>query len=332
MLARNFLTVLKSKVKKYLFGWEASVSDPRQAYQHIRDYIHHQGTAQERQSYHRLARAAKQDIFIARKQLADDYINNSLDQLIDRDFDIGTHGGIALLSLADYPPFKAALTEARDMIARRRSDDLPSKGSLDFMASGKQDFDGNSAITKLALDPNLLIPVIRYLGVMPILFSLGISRARQTEILPSSSHLYHLDPEDITQVKVFIYLNDVDTLTGPFTVLPANVTARAVDRLGYAIGRLEDETVYQAIGHGHEKVCIGPAGTTIFCDTNRCLHFGGRIKTQPRYMLSFQYALPTSTRFPLYPGDGGQNTLIRHWLPDPNSPLEQAILGHQQVI
>ena len=333
-----------------------------------REYVRNKGTQEERRSYHQLARTLKQEIFEARQKLANEYITSNIERVIDRDLLIESAQGIATTSLADYPPFKAALTEAREIIAQRDGDELLSKGSLDFIASSKRDFDANSAIAKLALDPNLMIPITRYFGVrehpilvnllskltrilgfqgiiesvmgkngmlpgvLPILFGFDINRASKKEILKWSSHLYHLDPEDTTQIKVFIYLNDVDECTGPFTALPADRSAVAVKHLNYAIGRLEDEQVYQAIGYGHEKVCTGSTGTVVFCDTNRCLHYGGRIQERERYVLTIYYSLPTSTWFPLFPGDGERRNLTPLLRPTQDSLIEKAILGEELVL
>ena len=297
-----------------------------------REYVRNKGTQDERRSYHELARTLKQEIFEARQKLANEYITSNIERVIDRDLLIEPAQGIATTSLANYPPFEAALTEAREIIAQREGDELLSKGSLDFIASSKKDFDANSAIAKLALDPNLMIPITRYFGFLPILFGFDINRASKKEILKWSSHLYHLDPEDTTQIKVFIYLNDVDECTGPFTALPADQSAVAVKQLNYAIGRLEDKQVYQAIGYGHEKVCTGSTGTVVFCDTNRCLHYGGRIQERERYVLTIYYSLPTSTWFPLFPGDGERRNLTPLLRPTQDSLIEKAILGEELVL
>jgi hypothetical protein len=297
-----------------------------------REYIRTQGTQKERQAYHQLARTSKQAIFNARKKLGDEYIAKHLEDVIDRNLTVDRDRGIAISSLKGYPLFEAALLEAKERIDRRSKDKVPSKGSLDFIASSKKDFHSDSALAKLAIDPNLIVPITRYFGILPILFGFDINRASSQEILDWSSHLYHLDPEDTSQIKVFIYLTDVDEKRGPFTALPADLSRVVAKRFNYKSQRLKDEDVYRAIGYGREKVCLGATGTTIFCDTNRCFHYGGRIENRERYVLTIYYSLPTSTWFPLFPGDGEYRNLTPLLHPDPNDRFEKALLGRELVI
>jgi hypothetical protein len=297
-----------------------------------RKYIRTKGTQKERQAYHQLARTSKQEIFNARKKLGDEYIAKHLEDVIDRNLTIDRDRGIAISSLQGYPAFEAALLEAKEQIDRREKDKVPSKGSLDFIASSKKDFDSNSALAKLAIDPNLIVPITLYFGVLPILFGFDINRASSQEILDWSSHLYHLDPEDTSQIKVFIYLTDVDEETGPFTALPADLSRVVAKRFNYKNHRLKDKDVYRAIGYGGEKVCLGETGTAIFCDTNRCFHYGGRIENRERYVLTIYYSLPTSTWFPLFPGDGECRNLVPLLHPDPNDSFEKALLGRELVV
>jgi|GEM_PF-1511298 len=297
-----------------------------------RNYIRNEGEQNERYFYHYLAKILKQEIFTAREKLGEEYIACYQDSLLNSNFTIEPTKGIAITSFQNYPTFQAALTEAEEIIKIRKDNDVPSKGSLDFLATSKKDFDNNSAITKLALDPNLVIPITRYFGCLPILFGFDINRARSKKILKWSSHLYHLDPEDIKQIKVFIYLTDVDKNSGPFTALPADKSKIVVKKLNYKIGRLSDKEVSKIVGKRVEKICLGEQGTMIFCDTNTCLHYGGRIKETERYVLTIYYALPTSTWFPLFPGDGDPRNLTPLLKASENNELEKALLGAEFLL
>ncbi|MBR8827575.1 MAG: hypothetical protein DSM107014_06640 [Gomphosphaeria aponina SAG 52.96 = DSM 107014] len=295
-----------------------------------REYIRNQGTQNERYLYHQLARIFKQEIFTARAKLGEEYISNNQDSLVNAQMEITA--GIAITSLRGYPPFEAALAEAEKIITARKDNELPSKGSLDFLASSKKDFALNSAITQLALDPNLIIPITKYFGFLPIVFGFDINRAKSKKLLNWSSHLYHLDPEDIQQIKVFIYLSDVDENSGPFTALPADKSRLVTEQLHYTIGRLKDQEVDKIVGKGQEKVCLGAKGTVVFCDTNSCLHYGGRIKEKERYVLTIYYALPTSTWFPLFPGDGERRNLTPLLSNVTDTLLEKALLGDELLL
>ena len=154
----------------------------------------------------------------------------------------------------------------------------------------------------------MLGPVIRYLGLLPILFNIFVTRAGAAEFLDGSTHQFHLDPEDATTVKVFIHLSDVDPDCGPFHALPADLSARTLEATGYGRGRLADEAVAAVVGPGAAVPSLGPAGFATWCDTTRCLHFGGRPRAggkPPRDMLLLHYLSPTSNWYPL-PGEAAE--------------------------
>lgn len=292
-----------------------------------RDYVRYKGSQHEKQAYHDLARSSKRSTILQRQLLAEKYLGEKVTLSEYPSFGmIDNQKGVLKTSIQHNPKFSSALKEAQDYIKKRDDLELPSKGSLDFIASSKKDFHRNSPIVKLAVSPIVLVPIIRYLGMLPILFSIDISRANKREILDYSSHLYHLDPEDVTQIKVFIYINDVDENTGPFTALPANISAEVTRHFDYRRGRLTDEAVYEFIGDGKELSCKGEKGTTIFCDTTKCLHFGGRIVDKTRYMLTLMYILPTSTWFPLHSDDGNTRILTDRITPK-DDEIDMALFG-----
>lgn len=193
-----------------------------------------------------------------------------------------------------------ALTEGRASQA--------SNGSLEFPVLA-QDFRADSEGVRLGVSPLILAPIVRYCGMMPILFNMFVTRAATTELLQNSAHLFHLDPEDVISFKVFVHLTDVDDDCGPFHALPADRTQHILDTVGYhGIGRLTDAEVDRLVGWDAVVRVVGPAGTVAFADTTRCLHFGGRPRApgKPlRDMLVYQYLLPTSLLFPI-DGDGKQ--------------------------
>ena len=82
-------------------------------------------------------------------------------------------------------------------------------------------FPADGAAIALGTAPLVLAPVVRYLGMMPILFNMFVTRAHTNELLPDTAHRFHLDPEDTRSFKVFVHLTDVDEDFGPFHALPA---------------------------------------------------------------------------------------------------------------
>src|SRR5207248_3073033 len=121
-------------------------------------------------------------------------------------------------------------------------------GALEFPVLGHH-FAPDGNVIRLCTTPLILSPVVRYLGMMPMLFNLFVTRAHTTEFLPGTAHRFHLDPEDIRSFKVFVHLTAVDDDSGPFHVLPANATAKVLDAVDYrGVTMLVDEQIADLVG------------------------------------------------------------------------------------
>lgn len=175
-------------------------------------------------------------------------------------------------------------------------------GSLQYPVLAR-DFPVDSEAIRLALSPLFLAPIIRYCGMLPVLFNMFVTRAYRTELKQESAHHFHLDPEDTISFKVFIHLTDVDDDCGPFHALPADLTQKVLAAVDYrGINFISDEVVDKLVGLDSAIRFVGPAGSVALADTTRCLHFGGRPRSSGkpvRDMLVYQYLLPTSLLFPI---------------------------------
>jgi hypothetical protein len=296
-----------------------------------RGYIAMRGNRWERRAYHDLAARIKHEAIAERRRLGEQYLAAHTNGADSAPICVDRRTGLGAANLADNPLVQAAIDEARRVIASKDPATCPSKGSLIFLASSQEDFDDGSALTRLALSPLLLRPITEYFGMLPILWGFDINRASSEDLIDTSSHMYHFDPEDLSQLKVFIHLNDVDNETRPFTALPADLSAQAAEALKYAIGRLTDEQVHGVIGAGHERSFLGPTGSAAFCDTTRCLHYGGRPGKNIRDLIVLYYSVPTTTWLPLYPGDGEPRILTPLLTPREDDPYSAALLGRALV-
>jgi hypothetical protein len=170
-------------------------------------------------------------------------------------------------------------------------------GALEFPVLAHE-FDADGPSIRLGIEPLILTPIVRYLGMMPILFNMFVTRAHQVELLEDSAHFFHIDPEDTRSFKVFVHLTDVDEGCGPFHALPANASAHVLEAVDYrGVTMLPDDRVKELVDWKSVVRVTGPPGTVALADTTRCLHFGGRPREagKPlREMLVFQYLLPTS--------------------------------------
>jgi hypothetical protein len=159
-----------------------------------------------------------------------------------------------------------------------------------------------------ALNPELLSVAADYIGELPLLGGVYFWHAHPVEQDWNTSQLYHTDYDDIRQFKVFVFVNDIDEQSGPFTCIPARITDRLSNKLQYnRQGYIQDKDIRPLLTHNDETIFTGPAGTIAFVDTSRAFHFGSRVSTKDRYMIVFQYLSVTNfiynpfVRFKPYP-------------------------------
>lgn len=268
-----------------------------------REWVRTSGDRQARRRFHSAMREQKREALRERERLGMAFAQGH--GIID------SNSGIGTIDLSVTAEYAAAAVECARILDEVAGKTHPSKGSLDFIASGKNYFGPESACVALAMSPRILGPVTQYFGALPILFSLGLTRAQATSMIESSSHLFHLDPEDVTQIKAFVHLGEVEP-DRAFYALPADLTEKVVATMpNYGVGRLSDEAVAAVVGPNAAFCGAGSAGQVIFCDTTRCLHYGGRPGRLVRDTLVLHYALPTSTWFPIC----GENAPRRNLMP-----------------
>ena len=204
-------------------------------------------------------------------------------------------------------------------------------GKGDFIA---REFLPASAFTlespyfQLALDPRIVGPVAAYLGVVPVLTELDLWYSVYHPKAPKSSQLWHMDPEDTTQIKLWVHLSDIGPLSGPLTGLNAadsSVVAEAV-HYNYDDGyRVPDDRVSGVVGPDRHVAFEGPAGSADFIDTSRCFHFGSRVSPggTPRRALMIQFQTPYAFKFTNFRKEAPYRGLATSSSPR----LEQFVLG-----
>jgi hypothetical protein len=159
--------------------------------------------------------------------------------------------------------------------------------------------DGFGARSKLLIDymaqPAILNGVMRYLGDVPLLQGVKLYWTPQNDKLVSSQQ-WHMDGGDIRQLKLFLYLNDVDEGAGPLTIIPAKESRKVVKKYDYVKGKLRDDQVATCVSRDKWIQLTGSKGTLVVCDTSSCFHFGGRARKDERLFLEFHY----TTSAPFY--------------------------------
>ena len=241
---------------------------------------------------------------------------NPLSQRILRD--VREHG-IAFTHVNEFFEEKKVLPELQ-----RAADALISAGTFttakDFLRFFLRNYgdptDLRDPIVRCLLNPNILEIASAYFQMYARLtFFSGNIAIPKPGVPPKKSQRWHRDGGIEKLCKVFIYLNDVDEGSGPFTYIAGT----------HPTGRWRTVAPHKFFGHGsyypsHEnvtrklqkhgiennvKICSGKAGTMIFCDTLG-LHKGGYAATEKRIMLTGEYeytplSVSTEKRFSLTP-------------------------------
>ena len=162
------------------------------------------------------------------------------------------------------------------------------KKKIGFLRDLLEDADvlAHPDLVDFALSDPLLSMITGYLGVVPDLNRVDIvySKPRATPDQFIKSQLFHQDPEGLQQMKVFLYLFDVDEANGPFFFIPAAESERVVSEVRRQRPeekrddtRFKDVEVEQVGGLKTAVRVTGPAGTAVLVDTSRCLHAGSRV-------------------------------------------------------
>jgi hypothetical protein len=209
-------------------------------------------------------------------------------------------GRVALDEASEYVLNLSRRDEVQAHIASSRCNSPNGKDYLINLLPSSTDYDANSALLRLALDPNLLKAVSLYLGLWPRLH--GIDAWLNFPLFgdPIHSQLWHRDPEDVKIVKAFIYLNDVDENCGPFCYIPGTHAfgerAAIVPKHKHPIRVLDDE-MQLVIPPNHWLTCVGPARTVILADTVG-YHRGGKPTRGNRVLITFTYTSGAPHKLP----------------------------------
>jgi len=165
--------------------------------------------------------------------------------------------------------------------------------------------DFGNPFVKLAIDGAVINVINSYMEMYSRLFamSLNVTVPMENGAQAFGSQRWHRDPEDPRMCKLLIYLNDVDEESGPFVYIPRSKHGLMWGSLFPQYSPLGNYPgpgeVERAIPKEAVKVCVGPAGTTICCDTSG-LHKGGYSASRERIMFTASYrskASPWATSF-----------------------------------
>lgn len=102
---------------------------------------------------------------------------------------------------------------------------------------------------------------------------------------------WHRDKEDWRMIKVTIYLNDVDSLGGPYEILEPRLNTwlcQQVPPYQTFLDRQLEQVISKPLSDC-TTTCLGSAGTVIFSDTAHYYHHGRPPVAQDRAAIFFSY-------------------------------------------
>lgn len=219
-------------------------------------------------------------------------IQSSLDPHVRVQEDLG----YAALIPGDLDGFGDAQRICAGIFRARQSAEAGSKKAYLRPMFDQSDIDANPELVAYALNPKLLAAAALYLGAPASLRSVQYFYTPQNQT-EAGSQMLHFDHIGKKQLKLFVYLAEVEDDTGPFVFVPANASDRVLRAMSLTweeahMRRFEDDEV-EAIVPLHEMVRLtGPAGSGGMVDTTRCLHYGGRARRGERHMMIIQYTRP----------------------------------------
>lgn len=225
---------------------------------------------------------------------------------VGKDESISAADGFLLADHRQTATVSAAIERARDLAASEDFDELAARAKKPFLIIKSLDLEDpeNCALVDLACSRSLLGPVTGYLGGIPVLGDAAIWYSPNKEA-HGRSQLFHLDTEDVRQVKVFIPLETVTELSGPFSFVSAEKSRQVLEKRMHSRDfngmqqRVSDDEILGGTPTDLIQF-VGEPGQVIFVDTANCYHYGSRKSERPRLLLHFHYYSLCSMDLPLW--------------------------------
>ena len=208
--------------------------------------------------------------------------------------------GYWLFKPDEIPQAKAAAAECA-----RLFDKLQESGALNEARGNKKkhlraivkgdEFAEYPEIGRFAVSRPVLEVAAGYFGSAPILSTVCLLWSVKSDTTVSSQK-YHFDGEDVRQLKLFLNVWDLEDAHGPLTFFPASTSkdilqgAEREQRLNAGATTFDDAFVVAGSNNRAPLQVLGEAGTGVFLDTSRCIHYGSRHNSKERLMLMIQYA------------------------------------------
>jgi hypothetical protein len=229
----------------------------------------------------------------------------AMDNLTDSSGEISPERGYLQMDMADRNFVGDCIGYAKDILEKRIAAESSSVGKP-FLWTFSLSLDEiiGSPVEAFITNPEILLPVAKYLGGIPIVGDVAVWHSPNDNFAGRSQN-FHFDSEDLRQVKCFVLLDDVDTDTGPFTLIGADDSRKVFAEIEARTGtgkrnqKVDDEVVAQIVDERDVHPMVGHRGTVAMVDTTNCLHFGSRPGQRPRNVMMIQFLSPASAELPV---------------------------------
>ncbi len=189
-------------------------------------------------------------------------------------------GGVYRTTLADFPtPLNERMFESARGLIERTEGRVPHDALKSVLL---RETLRHPDVFLWGAQERVLDLVERYLGV-PVAYrgpKLGSSPVDGAE---TGTRLWHRDPEDHRLVKICVYLNDVDSQTGPLEYIPGR---RDMSELMLDLDPLSNARVPD---FAQRVECIGPQRTVVFFDPHAVVHRGKPPTARPRWTVFYAF-------------------------------------------
>lgn len=152
------------------------------------------------------------------------------------------------------------------------------------------EWEPSSPLLAMAIHAPLLGLVNSYLGMRGRLQGIQGWLDVPTGGAPTETQLWHRDDDDISNLKVFVYLNEVSRANGPFCYIPGTHPGgrRAMPPAWAGRERISDAEMAAVVPQEEWRICTAPPVTVVIADT--CgYHKGLQPQAGQRLLLAWQY-------------------------------------------
>ena len=178
----------------------------------------------------------------------------------------------------------------------------------------------------LILSEEFIKPIINYLGSVPLLWNCALWISPNQTFETGRSQEFHLDNEDVKQIKCFVPLEDITKDSGPLNIIDAENSKDIFNKLqrtkkvNYKSQKVSDQEMYKLFNKKDKITLLAKKGDVIMLDTSRCYHYGSRPGKKPRKLLFFQFLTINAKKISIF--QSFQNK-------EPNNIEENIFLFHK---